>query len=143
VISVVFYELPRGEYWDGLARLAFHILQRGKSVILVNNLEEASSMSRSLWNMSHGELVPHGTVGVDEDEDLDPVVIAVAPYAGPRKILILSSPNDVEHLSPGTLVVEPVPQDARRKQTSRARYRRYRERGVHLEFIPYDEWSGA
>jgi DNA polymerase IIIc chi subunit len=143
VNGIVFYELPRGEYWDGLARLVLHLLPKGKSVVLVGSMEEASCLSKSLWDMSQAEMVPHGTMGIDEDEDLDPVIIAIASYDGPREILIQASPRDIERVLPGKLVIEPVSQDAQRKQNSRARYRRYKEEGYHPRFVSCTKWTGG
>jgi DNA polymerase IIIc chi subunit len=143
VRSVVFYELPSGEYWDGLARLVSHLLPRGKSAVVVGSMEEASSLSRSLWSMSHAEMVPHGIRGVDEDEDLDLVIIAVSSYDGPREILILASPSEITEVLPCDLVIEPVPQEATKKQRSRSRYRRYRETGHDPAFVSWTQWTGS
>lgn len=140
--SIFFYELPGGEYWDGLARLVSHLQPKGKSIVLVDSTEEASCLSKKLWDISQAEMVPHGIMGIDEDEDLDPVIIAVASYDGPREILILASPCDIEHGLPGNLVIEPVPQDAQRKQNSRARFRRYKAEGHHPQFVSWAKWAG-
>jgi DNA polymerase IIIc chi subunit len=117
-------------------------LPKGKNVVLVGNMEEASRLSSRLWDMSQ-QMVPHGTVGIDEDEDLDPVIIAIASYDGPREILILASRCEIGKILPSNLIIELVPQDAESRQNSRARYRRYQEEGYRPQFVSWTEWTGG
>jgi DNA polymerase IIIc chi subunit len=140
--NVAFYELPRGQYWEGLARLVVQLAPKGRSVVLVESSDEASRMSKHLWDLPQVEMVPHGTLGVDGDEDLDPVLIAVKSYDGPRRIRIFAWSCPIEAVSPGDFVIEPVPNDPAGKQRSRDRYRRYRECGYHPTFISWKEWAG-
>jgi DNA polymerase-3 subunit chi len=112
-----------------LARKAF---AAGQSLlVLAESQAQADALDELLWEFDPDAYVPHQVAGVDEDDDLAPVLIAAPQADAPMRPLVLNLRNDAV---PGGFerVLEVVPADESARGASRERWRAYQARGVEV-----------
>jgi DNA polymerase IIIc chi subunit len=136
---VVFYELPAGPHWSGVAQLVSHLSDRGMLTVVVGTQEEAQQLSVEMWKLPPTVYVPHGIAGLDADEELDPIVVSVGTPASRRDTVVHAS-SVVDELHSADLVAEVVPHETQLRQASRHRFKAYKERGADPEFLTWEAW---
>src|SRR5574338_124600 len=100
-------------------------------LILAASAAQAEVLDELLWEFDPDAYVPHQIAGVDEDDDLAPVLIAAPETDAPLRPLVLNLrhgavPDGFER------VLEVVPADAAARGPLRERWKAYQARGLEL-----------
>ena len=88
-------------------------------------------LDEMLWEFDPDAYIPHQIAGLDEDDDLSPVLIVAPEYEAPMRPLVL---NLRAQAVPGGFerVLEVVPADASAREPLRQRWKDYAARGVEV-----------
>jgi DNA polymerase-3 subunit chi len=112
-----------------LARKAF---AAGQSLlVLADSQAQADALDELLWEFDPDAYVPHQLAGVDEDDDLSPVLIA-APQADPPMRPLVLNLRAAAVTGGFERVLEVVPADESARGPLRQRWRAYQARGVEV-----------
>ena len=100
-------------------------------VILASSQQQAELLDELLWEFDPDAYIPHQIAGVDEDDDLTPVLIAPPESDVPMRPLVL---NLRDGAVDGAVerVLEVVPADASAREPLRARWKQYKDRGFEV-----------
>ena len=100
-------------------------------LILANSAAQAELLDELLWEFDPDAYIPHQIAGLDEDDDLSPVLIVSPEYEAPMRPLVLNLRADAV---PGGFerVLEVVPADASAREPLRQRWKDYAARGLEL-----------
>jgi len=100
-------------------------------LILAASMPQAEMLDELLWEFDPDAYVPHQIAGVDEDDDLTPVLIAAPETDAPIRPLVLNLRNEAVA---GTFerVLEVVPADASAREPLRERWKQYKDRGFEV-----------
>ena len=98
-------------------------------LVLANSAAQAEVLDELLWEFDPDAYVPHQVAGVDEDDELAPVLIVAPEFQAPMRPLVINLraeavPQGFER------VLEVVPADAASREPSRQRWKDYAARGV-------------
>jgi DNA polymerase-3 subunit chi len=97
-------------------------------LILATSAAQAEILDEMLWEFDPDAYVPHQVAGVDEDDELAPVLIVAPEFQAPMRPLVLNL--RMEAVPAGfERVLEVVPADAGSREPSRARWKDYAARG--------------
>ena len=98
-------------------------------LILANSSAQAELLDELLWEFDPDAYVPHQIAGLDEDDDMAPVLIVAPEYDAPMRPLVL---NLRAQAVAGNFerVLEVVPADAAAREPSRLRWKDYLARGI-------------
>ena len=100
-------------------------------LILANSAAQAELLDELLWEFDPDAYIPHQVAGMDEDDELTPVLIVAPEYEAPMRPLVLNLRNAC--VAGGfERVLEVVPADAASREPSRARWKEYAARGVEV-----------
>jgi DNA polymerase-3 subunit chi len=100
-------------------------------LILATSAAQAEILDEMLWEFDPDAYVPHQVAGVDEDDELAPVLIVAPEFQAPMRPLVLNL--RLEAVPAGfERVLEVVPADAGSREPSRARWKDYAARGVEV-----------
>jgi DNA polymerase-3 subunit chi len=98
-------------------------------LILANSAAQAELLDEMLWEFDPDAYIPHQIAGLDEDDDLAPVLIVAPEYQAPMRPLVLNL--RLEAVAGGfERVLEVVPADASAREPSRTRWKDYLARGI-------------
>ena len=100
-------------------------------LILAASAAQAEILDELLWEFDPDAYIPHQVAGVDEDDELAPVLIVAPEFQTPLRPLVINLrtetvPEGFER------VLEVVPADAASREPSRARWKDYAARGVEV-----------
>ena len=100
-------------------------------LVLANSAAQAEVLDELLWEFDPDAYVPHQVAGVDEDDELAPVLIVAPEFEAPMRPLVINLraeavPQGFER------VLEVVPADAASREPSRQRWKDYAARGVEV-----------
>ncbi len=101
------------------------------TLILARDAEQAEAIDDALWSFDPDAYIPHQIVGMDEDEDEAPVLIASPDCDAPGRALIINLRDEAVTL-PCDRVLEVVPADESAREPLRQRWREYQARGFEL-----------
>jgi DNA polymerase-3 subunit chi len=97
-------------------------------LILANSAAQAEILDELLWEFDPDAYVPHQVAGMDEDDEVTPVLIVAPEYQAPMRALVINL--RAEAVPPGfERVLEVVPADAASREPSRLRWKDYAARG--------------
>ena len=98
-------------------------------LILANSAAQAELLDELLWEFDPDAYIPHQVAGMDEDDEITPVLIVAPEFEAPMRPLVLNLRNGA--VAGGfERVLEVVPADAASREPSRARWKDYAARGV-------------
>ena len=98
-------------------------------LVLANSAAQAEVLDELLWEFDPDAYVPHQVAGVDEDDELAPVLIVAPEFDAPMRPLVINL--RAEAVPAGfERVLEVVPADAASREPSRQRWKDYAARGV-------------
>ena len=100
-------------------------------LILAASAAQAEILDELLWEFDPDAYIPHQVAGVDEDDELAPVLIVAPEFQAPLRPLVINLrtetvPEGFER------VLEVVPADAASREPSRARWKDYAARGLEV-----------
>jgi DNA polymerase-3 subunit chi len=97
-------------------------------LILATSAAQAEILDEMLWEFDPDAYVPHQVAGMDEDDEVTPVLIVAPDFQAPMRPLVINL--RMEAVPPGfERVLEVVPADAGSREPSRARWKDYAARG--------------
>ena len=100
-------------------------------LILASSAAQAEVLDELLWEFDPDAYIPHQIAGLDEDDDLSPVLIVAPEFEAPMRPLVL---NLRAEAVPGGFerVLEVVPADASAREPLRRRWKDYAARGLEV-----------
>ena len=100
-------------------------------LVLANSAAQAEVLDELLWEFDPDAYVPHQVAGVDEDDELAPVLIVAPEFEAPMRPLVINL--RAEAVREGfERVLEVVPADAASREPSRQRWKDYAARGLEV-----------
>jgi DNA polymerase-3 subunit chi len=133
---VDFYLIAKPRFRDDPLLLVCELARKAcdansPALILARDAEQAEAIDDALWSFDPNAYIPHQIVGIDEDEDEAPVLIASPETEAPGRTLIINLRDEAVTL-PCDRVLEVVPADESAREPQRQRWREYKTRGFEL-----------
>ena len=100
-------------------------------LILARSEDQAEELDELLWSFDEDAYIPHQIAGMDEDDDITPVLIAPPGVDTPSRPLLLNLRDEVAP-PPFERVLEVVPADPAARTPLRERWRQYQALGYTL-----------
>jgi DNA polymerase-3 subunit chi len=100
-------------------------------LILAASAVQAELLDELLWEFDPDAYVPHQIAGMDEDDDVTPVLIVPPEAESPMRPLVLNLRNEPV---PGGFerVLEVVPADDSAREPLRQRWKTYKDAGLEV-----------
>ena len=131
-----FYLIDKPRFRDDplllVCELAKKCYATGQStLILARDAEQAEALDEAMWAFDEDAYLPHQIAGIDEDDDITPVLIVTPQLDVPLRPLVI---NLREEAVAGECerVLEVVPADPAFRGPLRERWRAYQARGMEL-----------
>ena len=101
-------------------------------LILAASAVQAELLDELLWEFDPDAYVPHQIAGMDEDDEITPVLIVPPEFQAPMRPLVLNLRNEPV---PGGFerVLEVVPADASAREPLRKRWTHYKGAGLEVQ----------
>ena len=101
-------------------------------LILAASAVQAELLDELLWEFDPDAYVPHQIAGMDEDDEVTPVLIVPPEFEAPMRPLVLNLRNEPV---PGGFerVLEVVPADASAREPMRQRWTHYKSAGLEVQ----------
>lgn len=112
-----------------LARKAYEAEQW--TLVLARDRRQAEELDDLLWDMGDDAYIPHQIAGLDDEDDLTPVLIAAPDTDAPLRPLVINL-RDAAVEGAFERVLEVVPADESAREPLRARWTRYKARGLEV-----------
>lgn len=131
-----FYLVTKPRYLDDPLRLVCELVKRchgtGKpTLILLRDEAQAEALDEALWAFEDDAYLPHQIAGVDEDDEITPILLVTPEVdAGARPLVI--NLRDAAYRGACERVLEVVPADPAARDPLRARWRDYSARGFEM-----------
>jgi len=101
------------------------------TVILARDTAQAEELDELLWAFEDDAYVPHQIVGMDDEDEVAPVLIATPDTDTPQRPLVINLRDDA-YAGTCERVLEVVPADPAAREPLRERWRQYQARGFSL-----------
>ena len=112
-----------------LARKAYDSNQW--TLVLARDAAQAEALDELLWEFDPDAYIPHQIAGMDEDDDITPVLIVPPEAEAPMRPLVLNLRN--EPVKGGfERVLEVVPADESAREPLRLRWKHYKDAGLEV-----------
>ena len=112
-----------------LARKAYEAEQW--TLVLARDTAQAEELDDLLWDMGDDAYIPHQIAGIDDEDELAPVLIAAPETDAPLRPLVINL-RDACVEGAFERVLEVVPADASAREPLRARWTQYKARGMEV-----------
>jgi DNA polymerase III subunit chi len=131
-----FYLIAKPRFLDEPLMLVCELAKRchatGKpTLILCRDAEQAETLDQLLWEFDEDAYLPHQVAGLDEDDDITPVLLAT-PDLDPGDRPLVINLRDAAFAGHCERVLEVVPADASAREPLRQRWRDYKTRGYEM-----------
>jgi DNA polymerase-3 subunit chi len=100
-------------------------------LILTASMAQAEILDELLWEFDPDAYVPHQIAGIDEDDELTPVLIVAPESDVPMRPLVLNLRNEAV-AGAVERVLEVIPADASAREPLRERWKQYKVRGFEV-----------
>ena len=101
-------------------------------MIQTTSEQEAHHLDKLLWTFRDQSFIPHALLPV-ADSETTPVIIGWSSDAGEERDILINLADEIPaYFSRFERVIEPVDNNANRREISREHYRYYRDRGYPL-----------
>jgi DNA polymerase-3 subunit chi len=101
------------------------------TLILARDAEQAEAIDGLLWEFDESAYLPHQIAGMDEDDEITPILIATPDTDVPARPMQINL-RDAPVPGPCERVLEVVPADPAARGPLRARWKHYKQRGWEL-----------
>lgn len=112
-----------------LARKAYDSNQ--PTLILARDAAQAEELDDLLWSFDPDAYIPHQIAGLDEDDEVTPVLIATPDSDTPSRPLVINL-RDAAWSGACERVLEVVPADPAAREPLRERWKQYKARGLDV-----------
>ncbi len=102
------------------------------TLILVREMSEAERLDDLLWSFDPDAYLPHQIAGLDEDDDITPILIVPPQTDSPMRPLVINL-RDAPVEGSFDRVLEVVPADPAARGPLRERWRHYQSRGIAVQ----------
>ncbi len=131
-----FYLISKPRFADDPLKLVCELAKRchgtGKStLILCRDTEQAEALDEQLWAFEDEAYIPHQIAGLDEDDDITPVLLATPDADAADRPLVINL-RDEAFAGRCERVLEVVPADPAAREPLRRRWRDYQGRGYEM-----------
>jgi len=115
-----------------VCELARRALAAGQpTLILARDAEQAEALDELLWSFDDDAYLPHQIAGVDEDDEVTPLLVVPPEVDTPARPLVINL-RDAVAPGPFERVLEVVPADESARGPLRDRWRHYQAQGLDL-----------
>jgi len=101
------------------------------TLVLARDARQAEELDDLLWDMGDDAYIPHQIAGIDDEDELAPVLIAAPGTDAPLRPLVINL-RDACVEGAFERVLEVVPADASSREPLRARWTQYKARGLEV-----------
>jgi DNA polymerase III subunit chi len=131
-----FYLIAKPRFLDDPLKLVCELAKRcygtGKAtLILCRDAEQAETLDQALWEFDEEAYLPHQVAGIDEDDEITPVLLATPDIDAADRPLVINL-RDAAFEGRCERVLEVVPADPSAREPLRARWRAYQARGFEM-----------
>jgi DNA polymerase III subunit chi len=131
-----FYLIAKPRFADDPLRLVCELAKRchgtGKpTLILCRDAEQAEALDQALWEFDDDAYLPHQVAGMDEDDEITPILLATPDIDVADRPLVINL-RDGAFGGQCERVLEVVPADPAAREPLRQRWRDYQARGCEM-----------
>jgi len=131
-----FYVIAKPRFRDDPLQLVCELVRRaydsGKpTLILVRDQPQAEALDDALWAFGDDCYLPHQIAGMDEDEEITPILIAAPQIDAADRPMVINL-RDAAFAGNCERVLEVVPADDSAREPLRQRWRAYAARGCEM-----------
>ncbi len=131
-----FYLIAKPRFLSEPLRLVCELAKRAyeanlPTLILARDMAQAEELDDLLWAFEADAYLPHQIAGMDEDDDVTPVLIVAPEFDAPSRPMIINL-RDAAFDGPCERVLEVVPADESAREPLRERWKQYKARGFEL-----------
>ena len=132
-----FYLIAKPRFRDEPLKLVCELARKACDagqplLILADSAQQAEALDELLWEFDPDAYVPHQVAGIDEDDDLAPVLIAPPECDAPLRALVLNL-RAAPVVGAFERVLEVVPADESARGPLRERWKHYKALGVEVK----------
>ena len=131
-----FYLIDKPRFREQPLLLVCELAKRGYAanlpiLILARDVAQAEEIDDLLWSFDPDEYLPHQIAGMDEDDEVTPVLIAAPETDTPSRPLVINLRDDA-WLGACERVLEVVPADPAAREPLRERWKQYKALGLDV-----------
>ncbi|PBJ83807.1 DNA polymerase III subunit chi [Lysobacteraceae bacterium NML93-0399] len=135
-----FYLIAKPRFREEPLRLVCELVRKAYAaelwtLVLARDTAQAEALDDLLWDLGEDDYIPHQIAGMDDEDDVTPVLIATPDVDAPVRALVINL-RDAVAPSGFERVLEVVPADDSAREPLRERWRQYKAAG--LEVSKYD-----
>ncbi|RMH93318.1 DNA polymerase III subunit chi [Lysobacter pythonis] len=132
-----FYLIARPRFRDEPLKLVCELARKSHeagfaTLILARDMAQAEALDDLLWSFDPDAYLPHQIAGLDDEEELAPILIAAPDTDAPMRPLVINL-RDAPAEGPFERVLEVVPADPAARGPLRERWRQYQARGLDVK----------
>jgi DNA polymerase-3 subunit chi len=131
-----FYLIAKPRFREQPLRLVCELARKAYeaeewTLVLARDRAQAEELDDLLWDMGDDAYIPHQIAGIDNEDDLTPVLIAAPDTDAPLRPLVINL-RDAAVEGAFERVLEVVPADESAREPLRARWTQYKARGLEV-----------
>ena len=131
-----FYLIAKPRFRDQPLRLVCELARKAYeaeqwTLVLARDAAQAEELDDLLWDMGDDAYIPHQIAGIDDEDELAPVLIAAPETDAPLRPLVINL-RDACVEGAFERVLEVVPADDSAREPLRARWTQYKARGLEV-----------
>ena len=131
-----FYLIAKPRFREEPLRLVCELVRKAYAadlwtLVLARDAEQAEALDYMLWDMGEDAYIPHQIAGMDDEDDVTPVLIATPDVDMPMRALVINLRDTV---APAGFerVLEVVPADDSAREPLRERWKQYKAAGLDV-----------
>lgn len=131
-----FYLIAKPRFREEPLRLVCELVRKAYAaelwtLVLARDTAQAEALDDLLWDMGEDDYIPHQIAGMDDEDDVTPVLIATPDVGAPVRALVI---NLRDAVAPAGFerVLEVVPADDSAREPLRERWRQYKAAGLEV-----------
>ena len=131
-----FYLIAKPRFREEPLRLVCELVRKAYAaelwtLVLARDTAQAEALDDLLWDLGEDDYIPHQIAGMDDEDDVTPVLIATPDVDAPVRALVI---NLRDAVAPAGFerVLEVVPADDSAREPLRERWRQYKAAGLEV-----------
>ena len=131
-----FYLIAKPRFRDDPLKLVCELVRKchatgEATLVLCRDEAQAEALDEALWAFDDEAYIPHQVAGIDDDDELTPVLLVVPEVDVADRPLVINL-RDAAFRGQCERVLEVVPADPAARDPLRARWRDYQARGCEM-----------